>query len=52
MADVRAELEAVQPEIHALNLELQRVPSSVPRMAAACLLGRDDCDVQREGAAR
>jgi len=52
LADVRAEFEAMQPEIQALNLELQPVPSSVPRMAAACLLGREDCDVQRETAGR
>jgi len=52
LGDVRAEFEAVQPQIQTLHLELQPVPSSVPRMAAACLLGRDDCDVQRETAAR
>ncbi|TMA13946.1 MAG: hypothetical protein E6J86_10170 [Deltaproteobacteria bacterium] len=52
LADVRAEFEAVQPQIQTLHLELQPVPSSVPRMAAACLLAREDCDVRREGAAR
>src|SRR5207237_8094174 len=50
--DVRAEFEAVEPQIQTLKLELQPVPSSVPRMAGACLLGREDCDVRREGAAR
>jgi len=52
LADVRAEFEAVQPQIQTLNLELRPVPTTVPRMAAACLLGREDCDVQREGSAR
>ena len=52
LGDVRAEFEAVQPQIQTLHLELQPVPSSVPRMAGACLLGREDCEVQRETAAR
>ena len=51
LADVRAEFDAVQPQIQAMHLELQPVPS-VPRMASACIHGLDQCQGYRETSAR
>jgi photosystem II stability/assembly factor-like uncharacterized protein len=52
LADVRGEFDAVQPQIQAMKLELQPVPSSVPRMASACIHGLDECQGYRETSVR
>jgi len=37
LVDVKAEVDALQPQIQALGLRLEPVPSSVPQMASACI---------------
>ena len=51
LADVRAEFDAVQPQIQAMHLELRPV-LFVPRMASACIHDGDECQGYRETSAR
>jgi len=37
LADVKSEFDALQPQIQALRLPMERVPSSVPPMMSACI---------------
>jgi hypothetical protein len=53
LGDVRAEFEALQPQIQALRLPLQPVPSSVPPMMSACIHADwAECGVSTEAEAR
>jgi len=53
LGDVHAEFEAVQPEIQALNLRMERVPSAVPQMTSACIHAEwEECGLRKEAEAR
>jgi photosystem II stability/assembly factor-like uncharacterized protein len=53
LADVKGEFAALQPQIQALNLRMEPVPSSVPQMASACIHGEwDECSRTAERDAR
>ena len=53
LGDVRAEFDALQPQIQALRLPLEPVPSSAPQMMSACIHADwAECGVSTEAEAR
>ena len=52
LGDVHAEFEAMQPQMQAMGLRPKPVPSSVPRMASACIQGSEQCQGDRQTTAR
>ncbi len=53
LRDVEAELGQLEPEIHAMNLKLEPVPSSAPENVSSCLHGEwEDCSRPAEMEAR
>ena len=51
LADVRAEFDALQPEIHALGLRIGPAPAAASRFLAACIASRGErCGARTEAA--